>query len=61
VTGRKYWAKRRNQISGPHPTQEAALAAFRAAYPAPPTRKNEICTGYGSDGPWFDIRWSPAE
>lgn len=58
---RTYWATRGKHQSGPHPTREAALAAFRAAYPARPCKATDICTGYGNGGPYFDIQWSAAQ
>ena len=63
--GHQFWAVNITckQKVGPHPTREKALAAFREAYPfkgksymarAP---RNLITTGYGIDGPSFNIQW----
>lgn len=48
---------------GPFETQEAAVAKFREVHPfkgaawMAKMKKYSIMTGYGSDGPRFDIRW----
>lgn len=64
MSERQYWAKRGRQISGPHASLDAAVVAFRAAYPVKRglerSRKHAILTGYGNGGPYFDIRWFDA-
>lgn len=62
----KYWASRKGKSVGPYPTREAALDAFRAAYPfigpayMAGAARNQITTGAGEFGPHFDIRWHDA-
>lgn len=62
---RQYWAFRGTRIKlGPYESREAAIAAFRAAYPAKPAyaaRRDHFATGYGIGGAHFDIRWHRAE
>lgn len=62
----QYWAMRGKHLSGPHESREAALIAFRVAFPfkgkpyeasAP---KSQIMTGYGNGGPFADLRWNDA-
>lgn len=62
-----YWACRRRQKVGPFPTREEAVAAFVLAYPVKgpsyqqQAKANAIMTGYGSGGPWADVRWFHAD
>lgn len=63
----QFWAKRgKDQITGPLPTREEALDAFREAYPhtgpqyMARAKQNQILTGYGLNGPWADMRWHDA-
>lgn len=62
----QYWAKRGKKQVGPFATRDAALDAFRTAYPftkalyLATAKANEILTGYGTFGPQFDMRWHPA-
>ncbi len=53
----RYWAKRGKRIAGPAPTRSGALALFRMQFSLA-DRHTQIMTGYGSDGPWFDIQWA---
>jgi hypothetical protein len=63
---KKYWAKRGRKIVGPCDSRDAALDAFRKAYPVKGpdwkvnAKKNDILTGYGEFGPHFDMRWDKA-
>jgi hypothetical protein len=54
---RTYWADckvgRKRERFGPFATREEAEKAARKAT----TKPKSILTGYGSDGPWFDMRW----
>jgi hypothetical protein len=56
---RKYWAALGDKIIGPFATQGIAIvkgrAEFAKALKRNPTKR--ITIGYGSTGPWFDIRW----
>ncbi len=56
---RKFWAKAGKDQSGPHATKEAALSAFRAAFPQIGERNpgRLILVGYGEGGPWFSMEW----
>jgi hypothetical protein len=54
---RSYWADckvgRKRERIGPFSTrEEAEIAARKVA-----KNHRTIMTGYGSDGPWFDIQW----
>lgn len=60
---RKYWAEKGGNMVGPLPSHDEAIAAWRRLYPftsephearAP---RNQVITGYGAAGPWFDIKW----
>lgn len=55
---RRYWAKvnGNSKLFGPYDTREAAEAAAFAGFAIP---AKEVMSGYGSEGPWFDIRWTP--
>lgn len=63
----KYWAKRGKILVGPFSTRDEALAAFRERYPfdgpdyMARSKTKQILTGYGEDGPWFDLRWDDAK
>lgn len=60
---KQYWAQRGRQKSGPHESREAAVAAFRAAFPDKKGKPHarQIMTGYGTFGPYFDIQWEPRQ
>jgi hypothetical protein len=55
---RKYWAhvvSRKTATSvGPFETREAAVDACFRANP----KAKAVTSGYGSEGAWFDIRWT---
>lgn len=54
---RQYFAhtfRRSIAIVGPFDTREAAIEAAIAAHP----QAKEVTSGYGIDGPAFDIRWT---
>lgn len=57
-------AKTRQQL-GPFDSRGQAIEAARSALIASWTkgakRKPDIMTGYGSDGPWSDLRWHRVE
>jgi hypothetical protein len=61
-----YWCESAEHKVGPYPTRKEALDAFRARYPfrgadyEANARRNQIATGYGRAGAWFDIRWHSA-
>jgi hypothetical protein len=61
-----YWAKRGKKQVGPFSSRCKALAAFYAANPfnkplyLATAKANEVMTGYGAEGPFFDMRWHPA-
>ncbi len=63
---RQYWAQHDTRIVGPCDSREEALEKFRAKYPFKgepyegAAKHNQIITGYGSAGAWFDLRWDPA-
>jgi hypothetical protein len=68
----EFWAKRTKRQVGPCATREEALRLFRETYPLTAAERRKrtglfsggigrILTGYGSDGPWFDMRWHDAE
>lgn len=56
---KRFWSKLGTQQHGPFPTMQEALDAMRDSLA--PSRKakprERIMTGYGADGPWFDIQW----
>lgn len=45
--------KKPKRRDGPYENRQDAVAA---AFKVCPDAK-EVCVGYGSHGPWFDIRW----
>jgi hypothetical protein len=54
----QYWAKQGRKQTGPHKSHEEALEHFRKEHPTKDKgRKSDIMTGYGSDGPFNDLRW----
>jgi len=56
----KYWAHRTGKpksLLGPFETRDEAIAAVFASDP----KAKEATSGYGSEGPWFDIRWTKRE
>jgi hypothetical protein len=57
MTAQTFWAEvkvgRKQERIGPFTTREMAyVAAWRLN-----SKAKSVCTGYGSEGPWFDIRW----
>jgi hypothetical protein len=71
IMERKFWSQRtsaRNLESkmGPYATREAAVEAFRAAFPHKgpeymrSSKKCQFLTGYGEIGPHFSIEWHDA-
>ena len=66
MSERQFWAQRGKSKVGPRASREEALAAFRKAFyfrgtdAAAQSKRWAIMTGYGSDGPWFDMRWHDA-
>jgi hypothetical protein len=63
----KFWASRKRDIIGPFKTREAALKAFREAFPfkgpdyMAKSPKNSILTGYGEFRPHSSIQWDHAK
>ena len=61
-----FWACRGKNKVGPFLTREEAIEAFRKAFPfkgsdyAARATRNDITTGYGLGGPWFDVHWAKA-
>jgi hypothetical protein len=55
---RQYWAKVYGcaRLFGPFETREQAEQAAFVGFLVP---AKEVMSGYGSEGPWFDIRWTP--
>jgi hypothetical protein len=57
MTDRTYWTdckvSRKRERLGPFATREEAEAAARKVT----TKPKSIMTGYGSEGPCFDIQW----
>lgn len=53
---RQYWAKVYGctKLFGPFETREEAASQAAHGFLVP---AKEIMTGYGSEGPYFDIRW----
>lgn len=62
-----YFATRGRNIVGPFDSRQEALDAFRNAYPhkgadyLAKAKSAQILTGYGADGPYFDMRWHDAK
>ncbi len=62
----EYWATRGRLKTGPHESRDAALTAFREKHPfkgpvyLAGSKGRKITTGYGSHGPFFDIRFHDA-
>jgi hypothetical protein len=53
----QFWSEvkvgRDEQRLGPFATRNEAYAAAWALNP----KAKSVCTGYGAQGPWFDMRW----
>lgn len=61
---KQFWAKRGKLIVGPFSTRGEAMQAFDKAYPFKgpfymrSAMANQVLTGYGTNGPSFDMQWS---
>jgi hypothetical protein len=59
VTGKKHHGTSSGREKlGPFATQEEALHhALERAAQIKPRRPSDVMTGYGNEGPYFDMRW----
>lgn len=59
MTERKYWASKGRIKSGPVATREEAIALGRITFAKRLERRprDKFTTGYGENGPWFDMRF----